>query len=630
MNSESIFGIATKMAPSLDSIYKGTCTDRKNLREFFEINDWFGITPGMRHGNPMITSQDLEKCETALTLWLSAYKKAGREKINLMLRHFSETYPVTCQLFRKFVRDKNIEHETSAWKLLDYLLSEIDREIIDYSEDDLEELVKPLDTETTLAVAHLFADFLRTAKYNGKTLTKWMYSFESRVYEVQPNVAYSAQDFAVMAYCTFNEEMWEKQRLIEKAIQSKKYAELWLFAALHFICALRIGDMKRLPAPALPYSGEIMLQKISSRTFSKQEAAALADELVVRLKLKPMKPSKTSAHSNVPELKLFIPESLKVPLGIIISISLAHHPEINPGNSFVFSAYGNLNNIRGFFGEHFAKALGNRHFLSLRCNKSYLQGIDSAVSFDNAPGKPKGYMLAALARSHKGGIGTLAKATDIYLKDARFSGYNPEFIIREMFERGVFSFIPAVLLEMYAGSNYKMLPVSFQTMLIGEVGLAAHQIEWITAAADHALEKSRKVISTVLCDIANIRENIFTILQNIASGNAPGRCEEYLCLMTAAGLPCAFTDRDVCIGCGYEIYTKAAIHTLMKEYARLTRLKRLAKPPDAWRYEKILEQAILPAVSEMIGAAKFLYREADISEFLNVVERGIEYVDRDV
>jgi hypothetical protein len=44
------------------------------------------------------------------------------------------------------------------------------------------------------------------------------------------------------------------------------------------------------------------------------------------------------------------------------------------------------------------------------------------VSADDSPVKPKGYMLAALARSHKGSVGNLAKTTEIYLKDAQFSG----------------------------------------------------------------------------------------------------------------------------------------------------------------------------------------------------------------
>jgi hypothetical protein len=363
--------------------------------------------------------------------------------------------------------------------------------------------------------------------------------------------AYSADSFSVMAYCVFNEQWWKRSGMIEKAARNKAYADLWMFSAIHFICGWRSGDMTRLPSPTLPYDKETTLEKIIDGTFTKKEAAALTEELTIRLKLKPMKPSKTSAHGTVPTLKLHVPESLKVPLGMIIAIALTHRQELLPGTGFIVPC-ANLYNVRDFFGEPFIAAIGNRRLSSRRCNKSYLQGIE-AVTADDSPGKPKGYMLAALARSHKGSIGNLAKSTEIYLKDARFSGYSPEFIIREMFERGVFSFIPAVLLEMYAGSEYKRLPVRAQTALIGEIGLAARQIEGMTAAVDSAVARSRKAVNDVLCDPDNIQENVAGMLQNIASGNAPGRIEETLCLMTAAGLSCPSPDRNSCIGCGYEI-----------------------------------------------------------------------------
>ena len=126
--------------------------------------------------------------------------------------------------------------------------------------------------------------------------------------------------------------------------------------------------------------------------------------------------------------------------------------------------------------------------------------------------------------------------------------------------------------------------------MIGEVGLAAHQIEWMIAAAIAFLKKQAS-INAVLQNPDNIHESIFFMLQNIASGNAPGRQEECLCLRTATGLACSFVDRDTCIGCGYEIYTKAAIHTLMKEYSRLCQLKKNALQTDVWRYENF-EKAI--------------------------------------
>jgi hypothetical protein len=342
--------------------------------------------------------------------------------------------------------------------------------------------------------------------------------------------------------------------------------------------------------------------------------------MIIRLKLKRLKPLKTLHHKKAPDLKLFVPESLKAPLGIMIAVSLAHHPELRPGDGFVTPSV-DMRTIRKFFGDDFVKALGGRSFSPRRCNKSYLQGID-AVS-DDSPGRPKGYMLASLARSHKSGIGSLSEITEIYLKDAKFSGYTSEFIIREMFERGVFSFIPAVLLEIYDSKNFKALTVKNQTKLIGELGFSAYQTEWLVDSVERALIKSRTAVNGILQNPHNIGE----ILQNIASGNAPGRQEDCLCLMTAAGFSCPYPDKASCIGCGYEIYTKTAMHTLMNEYVRLTKLKKTADKSEVWRYGKILEQAVLPAISEMIGAVKLYYNDADITEMLNIVERGIEYAD---
>ena len=619
-----IYAVAAKMAVELNSLYMGKQVCRRKLLEFMAVNEWFGIKRIMKYGVILITEHDVEKLEKPLTLWLSAYKKPGREKINLMLLHFSEVYPITCQLYQEFVVKRAVLDEPSAWKLLDYLLSEIDKEITDFDEAELKEFAKKMDTQATIQCARLFADFLHTTKYNGNVLTKWRYAFGTRDTSELVNDAYPIKDFAIMAYCVFNEEMWIKQGLVEKALQSSKYADLWLFVSLHFICALRATDMTRIPAPTLPYDSDTVLKKISGNTFGKSEASVIVEELIIRLKLKPMKPSKTSAYENVAEFKLFVPESLRTPLGIIMAIALAHHPEILPGKPFVPVKI-DARSIRGFFGDHFIKALGNKRFTTRRCNKSYLQGIDSSASMNNEPGKPKGYILAALARGHKGGIGRLAETTDIYLRDANFTGYTPEFIIREMFERGIFSFIPAILLEIYTGKEYKMLSVSSQTKLIGELGLAAHQIEWVVSAVENAFVKSKNTVKSMLQN--SIKENVGDILQNIASGNAPGRQDECLCLMTAAKISCPYPDRNSCIGCGYEIYTKTAMHTLMSEYIRLMALKNSAKNTDSWRQGKILEQAILPAISEMLEAIKLLYHDTDVTEILDIVERGLDYAN---
>ena len=626
MKTVSLFHIAGNMADSVGSLWCDGKYARKRLLDFMVANGWFCIKHSIRDKVPQISVADAAAIREPLHLWLRAYKQSGHVKTDLMLEQYDEILPKTCSLYRKFLDANDKWDDDGAWKLLDYLISYLDIEITDYSEEEIERLVLRASNELPLSTVRLFAELLQFKGDGGTELSDWCYSFESRDHPGQMNDAYSLKDFSIMAYCIFNEEAWSKRDLIRKAIENPAYSDLWLFVALHFVCALRKGDMARLPAPKLPYGAGDVHSRILSGDYTRGEAVALTSELIQRLELQPMLPSKTAARGHVPDLKLSVPTSLREPIGIIIAIVLGHHPEIRPGDGFVVPSDSMLN-LNNFFGEEFAIALGYRRFSSRRGNKSYLQGIEAVGGIDNEAGKPKGYMLAAVARSHKGGFGKLAQATDIYLKDARFAGYTPEFIAHEMFERGIFSFIPAILLEMYAGEKYKSLPVRDQTKLISEIGLSAQQIEQIAESADYALIRSKEAIRLIFTSIDGIKENVFMVLQNIASGNAPSRNDDYLCLMTAAGLGCPHSDRDSCLGCGYEIYTQSAMFALMKEYDRISDLRNTASGAMKARYNRILETAIYPAVEEMLSSAEYLYPEHDPGTLLDIMKDGLNYAN---
>jgi len=616
-----LFSHAADMAAGLESRYRNSREGRTDLKNFMDANNRFNYPYEANGSALMMEKGAVSTIHDSLVLWLRAYKQPYSVKINFVLEAYINKYPITCGMYRDFVSTRDVNGNIAYWQLLDYMLSEINKEIVDYPEAELDMFADRLGRELSLGAAKLFAEFISA----GTQRSNQIYNYASRNQPALINEAYTIKEFAVMAYCVFNEEMWDSQDMLAKAVKTKALADLWLFVALHLICALRSGDMERLPSPALPYDRDTVHQMILDGAFLKHDAVALANELVLRLKLKPSPPSKTSRWGGVPEQKLFVPESLKEPLGVILAIAAAHVPGLQVGGRFV-KPCDSLYNLRLLFGDRFVRAAGNRRFSSRRGNKSYLQGIDAVASRSDSYGKPKGYILAALARSHKGGIGTLPEITDIYLKDANFTGYKPEFIIREMFERGVFSFIPATLLEMYGGGSYKKLPVSAQTELICGLGLSALQIEHIAESVARSSYAARQTVMALLSDIgdsANYRDGVFRILQNIASGAAPSRQPEYLCLMTAANRSCADAGRDSCLGCGNEIYTKSAMQLLMKEYIRLS----TKTGADAVRGMRIVEQAIVPAVAEMLSALQELYPDADASILLDIIERGISYVD---
>ena len=599
-------------AESLGSLFRDNIPGRDALWAFLDANGWFGMERDGSGREARVVS--LEPMRAALDLWLRAYGRSREEKIALMLEAYAPKFPRTCRMFREFVSATDSENQDSAWKLLDFLLSSLEREIDEYDAGAIRDLVTEANRALSLTAMRLLTDFLRFSVNE-----IWIYQFRSRQLVKTENGAYTLEDFSVMAYVIFNEESWKARDLIRKASEKRKYAELWLFAALHFVCAVRKTDIVRLPVPDLPYPSIELRGRILRGLFTRQEARAVSEEILFRLDMKPLNPNKTKRY-RAPSLKLFIPESLLEPLGVILALSLSWR---EPDDPFV-SVKAELSDMYDFFGEEFVKAAGGKRFRSRRANKAYLQGIELTADEGNGA---KGYMLAALARSHKGGIAKLAQTTDIYLRDANFSGCSPEFILREMFERGVFGFIPALLLENYAGKAFRRLGVSAQTELIRLIGLDALQIESVTDAVMKSFRQSSEIVKSLLREQCGDKSSLAAVLQKIASGAAPSRQSELLCLRVAAGCPCCEPDRSGCLGCRYEIYTKSAMRLFMKEYVRLNREKADADAFQRERLENILEKGVLPAVGEMLASVPMLYPGAELEPLYDIMERGIRDAD---
>lgn len=613
-----LFEKAAEMAAQTGAKYRDIGRDRDELLEFLDVNEWFGMEWSGNGVDRKVAP--FTNAEKPLATWLLAYQQPPKIKLLVMLEAYASAFPDTCTLYGKFIAKKQAEDVKSGWQLLDYLLSTLDKDITDYGEEELRMLLDGTNGNLSASSRVLLMDFLEEGR-NGQPISRWKYQIQKNESGTADNTAYTMECFSVMAYGIFNKEAWAEHSLVEKAAASKKSANLWLFTALHFVGAMRKSDLLRLPVPSLPYSPEALRQKILDGTFSVQEAAMIPKEVMFRLQIKPRKPHKTQSYSGIPDLKLFIPESLLAPMGAIMALALSFRETADP---FVLPEQG-IRSIQKFFGRAFAEAAGNKRFLTRRANKAYLQGIE--LMAPDEPGKPKGYMLAALARSHKGGIGRLPEITDIYLKDAAFSGYRPEFILREMFERGIFGFIPAMLLEAYSGKAYRKLDVGGQTQIIQAIGLNALQIENLAGLTEKSFLLAKKLVAQMVIPKGDDLERLGDVLQKIASGAAPSRQPECLCVRIAAGYACTCPERTSCIGCGYEIYTKAALHLVMKEYARLNSLRKEAANQDASRYDCILEKGLLPVITGMLSGMEALYPDAEMEPMLDIVERGMKYAD---
>lgn len=605
------------------SLYSGNSTDMGRLAEFMDMNDWFGMRGKIREisrpdsacGGPlMIEGRTAGRLIGRLQLWLDAYRRNNCEKLELLVRHGLKTFPETASSYASYIREAGMENEINAWQLLDYLLAELSKELADMDQEETERLVNGMDRELPLVTVKLFARFYEDMQARSGR-NGWVYRFHSRNGKIETG-AYPLRDFSRMAYCVFNEECWRKNFMVEKACGSRHDANLWIFIAMHFICGMRGTDIVRIPKPELPCCGEEFRKLVLEGGID--DPGVFSRDIQLRMRYKTYHPHKTVAHPGVPEIKLFIPASLENPAGLILAVAASHCDGVEAGGPFI-RADRSIASIRKFFGEAFADALHGRNFASRKANKSYLQGIELMTGLDEADA-PKGYMVAALARSHKGGIGTLPDITEIYLKDAAFSGYTPEFIAREMFERGVFGFIPHILLEAYAGEGYRKLDVESQTELIRQIGISPSGIEKLAGLADRSFMLAKESVAALV----EGREKLFSVLQRIASGTAVGKDKGSLCLMTACGYSCQRPESAACIGCRYEIFTKAVMHHLVKEYVRM---RGMLTDTGGWRYKEIIKSAVLPMAGELLKTVGEMYPDADMELMTEIMEGGMNGYD---
>ena len=260
-------------------------------------------------------------------------------------------------------------------------------------------------------------------------------------------------------------------------------------------------------------------------------------------------------------------------------------------------------------GEEIGDLFLESNFRSRSANKAYMQMIylltDDILEI-NDEFHVKGYVLASLARSHKGSYGDYAKTTSVYLKDAKMNGFSPEFVAKELFERGVLSCIPSMLLKMICGDGYDRLSVENQTRISQELGLSPLEVERSVQVSQQNMKRSKELVTAMYQ--SNTREDLLKILHRIGNGDAVARNDSCLCLMTAMGKMCPKPECANCPSCEYELSTKTTMLLMTREFFRLKdRFSNCDVAVEKERSKELAEDIVLPCIEEMLSVMQEMY-----------------------
>lgn len=594
-----------------------TIKHREKVSGFLLDNEWFGVSINL--DDYTISEKDAEVLKNHIKDYLTT-----PPGIKSMEGIFSKKFPSTSELFVQFAEEEKLS-ETNRFYLLDFLAYYLTKDLFLYSDAEVETLVEVATEVLTKSQGNILIQFIKWLLNKG--VTRYRVSFEmTKRYTIESaNGAYELDEYLELMYYLFNENYIIKNDMLCKAANSKNYADTWLYLGLHFICALRSTDLERLGHPKLTREPLEVLEAVVDGTWSSSEARRTLLSITTRLTYLNLTPNKTKNASNVAQLKFHVPESCQVLIGTLLAICEAHFQLQIPYNAEnpLIRQIKTYEKITSYMGEEIGNLFLERNFSSRSVNKSYLQSVAMLaddVLEEKSELNIKGYFLAALARSHKGDFNEFAQTTTTYLKDAQLGQLKPEMVAKELFERGVLSMIPSMLLTIVTRGKYKKLSPSQQTQMIKSLDLTPIEIEKTLELSIRADSRSQQALKTLVENNVD-PEQLLTICHRIGNGEAFSKQGESMCLLSALGKLCPYDDRQHCVGCQYELQTKSTLLLLIGEFNRLNKqYQKLKNELERGKVRAILEKQIKPCLTEMLQALSEQYGEAVLSDYEDIIK----------
>ena len=594
-----------------------TIKHREKVSGFLLDNEWFGVSINL--DDYTISEKDAEVLKNHIKDYLTT-----PPGIKSMEGIFSKKFPSTSELFVQFAEEEKLS-ETNRFYLLDFLAYYLTKDLFLYSDAEVDTLVEVATEVLTKSQGNILIQFIKWLLNKG--VTRYRVSFEmTKRYTIESaNGAYELDEYLELMYYLFNENYIIKNDMLCKAANSKNYADTWLYLGLHFICALRSTDLERLGHPKLTREPLEVLEAVVDGTWSSSEARRTLLSITTRLTYLNLTPNKTKNASNVAQLKFHVPESCQVLIGTLLAICEAHFQLQIPYNAEnpLIRQIKTYEKITSYMGEEIGNLFLERNFSSRSANKSYLQSVAMLaddVLEEKSELNIKGYFLAALARSHKGDFNEFAQTTTTYLKDAQLGQLKPEMVAKELFERGVLSMIPSMLLTIVTRGKYKKLSPSQQTQMIKSLDLTPIEIEKTLELSIRADSRSQQALKTLVENNVD-PEQLLTICHRIGNGEAFSKQGESMCLLSALGKLCPYDDRQHCVGCQYELQTKSTLLLLIGEFNRLNKqYQKLKNELERGKVRAILEKQIKPCLTEMLQALSEQYGEAVLSDYEDIIK----------
>lgn len=495
---------------------------------------------------------ECEKIVDFLMLQYNAlHEKQVQEKYDLLVKtlpkNYQKRFPDTIRQHAGYTRylinkRKNLKRNmANHFKALKTMLSLMDKEITEYSDEELAELIR--DNSFTTA-ARQFAVWFLTYIYNQKP-EQFKFSLEMSM--LRRETVRGEEDFYTSEeWAVFADVFFDIDRHIKRAYEDCFYARSWLYALLHMSLAWRKSDVLHIPAlENLIDISEYTLDWFENNTFSIADAQQVINH--VKLAVEQYHTQKTGAkkHFNIPQAAL---------LPTAIAFIICEQWRRKKGQAVLFEKfYADTKKMTEMFGLETG-------FLSMKANRTLLSMFNETAG-GMAELSGKAGTLTSYMRSHKTSKMGNANITKVYLR----STYNEKESVnmgKQSIDRGFFGWLYDRLLDL-ADNKQRTFKENTELIVQMKEALPARNVESISGAL-YGTIKEREIL---LNEIYSWQEDeIKEKTELLFSGKLMSRTADVSCLMNGR---CPYPTEDKCMLCRYSIPTTFSLVMAGDELKRL-------------------------------------------------------------
>lgn len=496
-----------------------------------------------------------EECERIVDFLMLQYnalhEKKVKEKYDFLVqtlpKDYQKKFPDTIRRHAGYTRylinkRKNLKRNISNhFKALRTMLSLMDKEITEYSDEELARLIR--DNSFTTA-ARQYAVWFLTYIYNQKP-EQLKFTLEMSMLR-RETVRGEADFYTPEEWASFASVFFDIDRNIEKAFADCFYARSWLYALLHMSLAWRKSDVLHIPAlENLIDISEYTLDWFENNTFSIADAQQVINH--VKLAAEQYHTQKTGAkkHFNIPQAAL---------LPTAVAFIICEQWRRKKGQAVLFEKfYVDTKKMTEMFGLE-------TDFLSMKANRTLLSMFnETAGGMDGLSGKAG--TLTSYMRSHRISKMGNANITKVYLR----STYNEKESVgmgKQSIDRGFFGWLYDRLLDL-ADNKRETFKENTELIVQMKEALPARKVESISGALYGAIKEREMLLNEIYSwqedEIKEKTELLF-------SGKLMSRTEDVSCLMNGR---CPYPTEDKCMLCRYSIPTTFSLTMAGDELKRL-------------------------------------------------------------